>query len=155
MTEPNDLDQPFASRAEAAEQQVKEQVTPEQLLAVRAESLYEQIGGDLCICQQAEVTHWCEKCQERIAYILTVFVRLRGEAANAALADRDLAREERDKEQGARVVDSQYDPPSAEPLATAGRNEPVPTAQNCPWCGYGTWNGKVCLTCGAKGPNGR
>jgi len=26
---------------------------------------------------------------------------------------------------------------------------------NCPWCGYGTWNGKVCLTCGAKGPNGR
>lgn len=22
--------------------------------------------------------------------------------------------------------------------------------QNCPWCGYGTWNGKVCLTCGAK-----
>lgn len=27
--------------------------------------------------------------------------------------------------------------------------------QNCPWCGAGTWNGTVCLTCGAKGPNGR
>lgn len=25
-------------------------------------------------------------------------------------------------------------------------------AQNCPWCGEGTWNGKVCLTCGAKEP---
>lgn len=22
--------------------------------------------------------------------------------------------------------------------------------QNCPWCGYGTWNGKVCVSCGAK-----
>lgn len=29
------------------------------------------------------------------------------------------------------------------------------SAQNCPWCGYGTWNGKVCLTCGAKGKEGR
>lgn len=29
------------------------------------------------------------------------------------------------------------------------------SAQNCPWCGEGTWNGKVCLTCGAKGPNGQ
>jgi hypothetical protein len=22
--------------------------------------------------------------------------------------------------------------------------------QNCPWCGEGTWNGEVCLSCGAK-----
>lgn len=21
--------------------------------------------------------------------------------------------------------------------------------QNCPWCGYGTWNGQACVTCGA------
>lgn len=28
------------------------------------------------------------------------------------------------------------------------------SAQNCPWCGEGTWNGKVCRTCGAKGKNG-
>lgn len=37
------------------------------------------------------------------------------------------------------------------PMISVDRTE----AQNCPWCGYGTWNGKVCLTCGAKGPNGR
>lgn len=28
-------------------------------------------------------------------------------------------------------------------------------AQNCPWCGEGTWNGSRCLTCGARGPDGR
>lgn len=29
------------------------------------------------------------------------------------------------------------------------------SVQNCPWCGYGTWNGKVCLTCGANEPKKR
>jgi hypothetical protein len=24
------------------------------------------------------------------------------------------------------------------------------SVQNCPWCGEGTWNGRVCLTCGAR-----
>lgn len=49
------------------------------LLAIRAESLYEELGGDLCSCQNTDCPHWCEKCQQRIAYILTVFRRLREE----------------------------------------------------------------------------
>lgn len=35
---------------------------------------------------------------------------------------------------------------------TAPDAERPKQAQNCPWCGEGTWNGKVCLTCGAKEP---
>lgn len=35
----------------------------------RAESLWEQLGGDLCICQRPDVPHWCEKCQHRIDLI--------------------------------------------------------------------------------------
>jgi hypothetical protein len=34
-----------------------------------AEQLYEELGGDLCICQRTDVRHWCEKCQQRIALI--------------------------------------------------------------------------------------
>lgn len=35
----------------------------------RAEELYEDIGGDLCVCQRADVPHWCEGCQPRILSI--------------------------------------------------------------------------------------
>lgn len=35
------------------------------------------------------------------------------------------------------------------------RFDNCPFERNCPWCGAGTWNGKLCLTCGAKGPNGQ
>lgn len=38
----------------------------------RAEELYESIGGDLCICQRADVPHWCERCQGRIQLIREV-----------------------------------------------------------------------------------
>lgn len=34
-----------------------------------------------------------------------------------------------EKDLGTRVGDTQYDPPSAEPLATAGHTEPVPTVR--------------------------
>jgi hypothetical protein len=34
-----------------------------------AESLWEELGGDLCICQRPDVPHWCEKCQGRIDLI--------------------------------------------------------------------------------------
>lgn len=44
--------------------------TPER---IRAEALYEELGGDLCICQNADVPHWCEKCQQRIALIQSAF----------------------------------------------------------------------------------
>jgi hypothetical protein len=33
-----------------------------------AEALWEEIDG-LCICQRAEVRHWCESCQLRIDII--------------------------------------------------------------------------------------
>lgn len=39
--------------------------------------------------------------------------------------------------------------------ASEAGDEVMSVIQNCPWCGYGAWNGKVCLTCGAKGPAGR
>lgn len=42
---------------------------------VRAESLYEEIGGDLCICQGVEVPHWCESCQRRIDLIEAAMAR--------------------------------------------------------------------------------
>lgn len=35
-----------------------------------AEDLWEQIGGELCICQHPEVPHWCERCQGRIDVIM-------------------------------------------------------------------------------------
>lgn len=44
-------------------------VHPAERLSRRAEELYEAIGGDLCICQRADVPHWCEKCRARIALI--------------------------------------------------------------------------------------
>ena len=31
-----------------------------------AERLWEELGGDLCICQRPEIVHWCEGCQSRI-----------------------------------------------------------------------------------------
>jgi hypothetical protein len=48
----------------------------------RAEALWEELGGDLCICQNADVPHWCEKCQGRIDLICSAFQR-------AAQADED------------------------------------------------------------------
>ncbi len=48
---------------------------------VRAEALWEELGGDLCICQHEDVPHWCEKCQQRIGYVRTVFGHIREEGA--------------------------------------------------------------------------
>lgn len=42
---------------------------PVEAQRLRAETLYEQIGGDLCMCQRAEVSYWCERCQQRIQLI--------------------------------------------------------------------------------------
>lgn len=42
---------------------------------IRAEALYEEIGGDLCICQRADVLHWCENCQRRIDVIEVALTR--------------------------------------------------------------------------------
>lgn len=41
-----------------------------------AESLYEEIGGDLCICQRADVPHWCENCQVRLDRIVATLADL-------------------------------------------------------------------------------
>lgn len=32
----------------------------------RAEQLWEELGGDLCICQRPDCPHWCESCQQKI-----------------------------------------------------------------------------------------
>lgn len=47
----------------------------------QAESLYEELGGDLCICQRADVPHWCERCQQRIG-LLSAFARLQTPAGH-------------------------------------------------------------------------
>jgi len=68
----------------------------EQPMTIRdfAEQLLEEISGGLCICQRADVPHWCEACQIRINAITHYFRR--NESAElatlrAALADRDAA----------------------------------------------------------------
>jgi hypothetical protein len=33
---------------------------------IRAERLWEEIGGSRCLCQHPDVVHWCEDCQRRI-----------------------------------------------------------------------------------------
>lgn len=43
---------------------------------IRAEALWEELGGDLCICQRADVWHWCETCQRRIQTIEEAMRRL-------------------------------------------------------------------------------
>jgi hypothetical protein len=62
--------------------------TTRELLAIRAESFYEELGGDLCRCQNVDEPYWCEKCQQRIAYILTMFTTLRREGAAEAERER-------------------------------------------------------------------
>jgi hypothetical protein len=42
-------------------------------MSEHAEALYESIGGGLCVCQLAEVSHWCETCQRRIGLIDEAF----------------------------------------------------------------------------------
>lgn len=44
-------------------------------LRERAEALWEELDGDLCICQDVDVPHWCEQCQQRINLIVTAFHR--------------------------------------------------------------------------------
>jgi hypothetical protein len=56
---------------------------PQDDLRVRAESLYEELGGDLCSCQRVDVPSWCERCVWRIGVIVTAFRRWQGEAASA------------------------------------------------------------------------
>lgn len=41
----------------------------------RAEALWEELGGDLCVCQQPDVPHWCERCQRRIDLIQSALKR--------------------------------------------------------------------------------
>lgn len=41
------------------------------------EALWEELGGDLCICQHDDVGHWCENCQRRIDIISAAFRRVR------------------------------------------------------------------------------
>lgn len=46
-------------------------------MRIRAEALWEELGGDLCICQRPDVPHWCERCQQRIDLIIAAFHRAR------------------------------------------------------------------------------
>ena len=41
---------------------------PDEVLQRAAEDLWEQIGVG-CLCQQAEVPHWCEDCQVTLGII--------------------------------------------------------------------------------------
>jgi hypothetical protein len=68
----------------------------------RAENLYEEIGGNLCICQGAYIPRWCEKCQQRIGFIRSVFIRLQNETYHDLCNSLGIPRE-RDKD-GAYVV---------------------------------------------------
>lgn len=45
------------------------------VLDERAEALWEELGGDLCICQRPDVAIWCEKCQQRINLIYEAMKR--------------------------------------------------------------------------------
>jgi len=52
----------------------------------RAEALYEELGGDLCICQNADVSHWCESCQGKIDTIMASFRLLLDSRSPASLS---------------------------------------------------------------------
>jgi hypothetical protein len=54
-------------------------------LRVRDENLWEEIDG-MCICQQRDVSHWCETCQRRIERIYAAF--------HAVLAEKRGAKDE-------------------------------------------------------------
>jgi hypothetical protein len=56
-------------------------------LQQRAEDLWEEVGGGLCICTISTVGHWCEKCQQRIALIKDA---LRAASASAPAAPREV-----------------------------------------------------------------
>lgn len=43
---------------------------------IRAEALWEELGGDLCVCQNVDVPHWCESCQRKLQTIREAFKRL-------------------------------------------------------------------------------
>lgn len=108
MNDSNELPQ-LLSRAEAAEQQVKE---------------IRDLAGAMMAENTVEGSRVTGKCLDHYASRLATFI-------STLMADRDHAREEREKEEQvqefpSRVVDSQYDPPSARPLATAGSNDVVP-----------------------------
>lgn len=65
----------------------------------RAESLYEDVGGNLCICQGADIPRWCEKCQQRIGFIRSVFIRLQNETYHDLCNSLGIPRE-RDRDGG-------------------------------------------------------
>jgi hypothetical protein len=50
-----------------------------QMTATEAERLWEELGGDLCICQRPEVPHWCEGCQIRMGKIAAALAQARAE----------------------------------------------------------------------------
>jgi hypothetical protein len=58
---------------------------------LQAEALWEELGGDLCVCQRPDVPHWCGSCQRNIQLIREAFDRV-------VAFDRAL----RDEERGAR-----------------------------------------------------
>lgn len=54
------------------------------------EALWEALGGDLCICQQPEVSHWCESCQRKLQLIREALQAARVDPS--PLAQLDLAK---------------------------------------------------------------
>ncbi len=56
-------------------------------MSARAESLWEELGGDLCICQRADVWHWCENCQRKIALIDSALLQAAAPPAPTAEPD--------------------------------------------------------------------
>ena len=56
---------------------------------IRAEALWEELGGDLCICQRPDVPHWCEKCQQRIDLIQSALLRAVPPAPRCPVCDVD------------------------------------------------------------------
>jgi hypothetical protein len=53
-----------------------------------AENLWEELGGDLCICQRPDVSIWCEKCQQRIDLIASALRRVADDATRESLEDK-------------------------------------------------------------------
>jgi hypothetical protein len=92
-------------------------------LQQRAEDLWEEVGGGLCICTISTVGHWCEKCQQRIALIKDA---LRAASASAPAAPREVG--------GAAPTSTPLDALEIEKLlATIGRDYDEPLVNRIRW----------------------
>jgi hypothetical protein len=49
-----------------------------------AEGVWEELDGDLCICQRPDVPHWCESCRRNIDLIASALRRARTAGAAGA-----------------------------------------------------------------------